>query len=161
MGNALEKATQRSESIPSGYKERGEWFASKYGKTLASHVANLCRFCGHLPKGQAVSYTEITGDGYVHAHYGRYSVYFPADDLGESVSPLEWMNRYGLEIDGKSVELDSGIQEVQDEMRLRAEEALLTGTQRLVNKLLPPKVEHPRPTSRMSVIKRSLKIRRK
>ena len=157
----MENAAPRTESIPKGYKERADWFAATYGKTLASHVGNLCRFCGHLQKGQAVSYTEITGDGYVHAHYGSFSVYFPADELGESVSPSDWMNRYALEIDGKAVELDSGIQEVQDGTQRRAEEAMLTGTQRLVNKLLPPKVGSGLQSSRMAVIKRSLKIRRK
>lgn len=154
---------QNENTIPQNYKERGLWFERKYGSTLRAHVQNLCRFCDHLPKDQAISYSSLTEDGFVHAHYGKFSILFPIEELESKPSILHWMNGYSIEIDNAPVELDSGIQEVQSAVRRQTAERLESRGERLVNKLLPPPITSGRSqwTSKNTPIKRSIRLRKK
>ncbi|MDD2745782.1 MAG: hypothetical protein PHU93_04555 [Candidatus Gracilibacteria bacterium] len=148
--------------IPKDYRERGIWFGQEFGDTLKSHLQNLCRFCDHVPKNQGISYTDIQ-DGYVLAHYGRFSIYFPIEKITSKVSALDWMNQYILEVDNVEVPLDTGIQEVQDEIQQRTARSLETSGQRLINKLLPERItfKNTEITSKHVVIKRSLRIKKR
>lgn len=153
---------QETFDIPKDYRERALWFGEEFGDTLKSHLQNLCRFCDNIPKNQGISYTDIQ-DGYVLAHYGRFSIYFPIEKIESKVSALDWMNQYTLEVDNVEVPLDTGIQEIQEEVKQRSRNSLETRGQRLVNKLLPERLTQKNNTitSKHVIIKRSLRIKKR
>lgn len=150
------EATQRE--IPKDYRERAQWFAREFGESLSAHLANLCRFFPSVPKGKAVSYVAVE-DGYVHAQYGPYHFHFPEETGLGRLSAIDWMERYSVEIDGREIPLDTGIQEIRDEIESRVDSALDTRKERLLAKLLPPKVE-AKTNSRNVMVKKSVRIRK-
>lgn len=146
-------------SVPSGYRERAEWFFREYGTTAMEHLANLCRFFPGIPRGKALSFVGTIEEGYVHAQYGAHHFYFPDEPGLGHVSAPDWMDSYAVEIDGKEIPLDTGIQEVRDEIESRAETALGGTKERLIAKLLPPRIES-RTNSRNVMVKRTIRVRK-
>lgn len=160
---ALHMVPQREAfDIPKDYRERAIWFGQEFGDTLKLHLQNLCRFCDHIPKNQGISYTDIQ-DGYVLAHYGRFSIYFPIEKITSKISALDWMNQYTLEVDNVEIPLETGIQEVQDEVHHRTAQSLESSKQRLINKLLPERItsKNTTMTSKHVVIKRLLRVKKR
>ncbi len=157
---AKETTLDSGKTIPTGYKERGLWFAQEFWETLQYHIQNLLRFCEHLPKSQAISYSEITEDNFVHAHYGKFAIFFPVEKILQKIPPADWMHQYSIEIDNKEVILDSWIQEVWTSTIKRVNGQLETRSERILGKLLPERILWNNATSRNTIIKRMIRVRK-
>lgn len=113
IGSSSQIIVASDDNIPRDYRERARWFHEEYWKTMQYHLANLLRFCWHLKPDQVISFSSITPDGFVHAQYGSYAIYFPAAKLTRKLTPVAWRNQYELEIDNSVVPAHTKIELAQ------------------------------------------------
>ena len=144
--------------IPLDPKKRWEWFHKTYGPILQSHIDVLTSICWHLPKWQGISFTEVQ-DGYVQAHYGKYSIYFPSDIDTKGLKIAQWVKQFDLVIDGNTTPIDTGISIVPPSIEVVA--ATKSKTSSTMNTLFPPRVPNISQTSKTILIKREIKIMKK
>lgn len=151
-------------TVPDKPYERPKWFQENFGLLTAQHILYLTRVCGHLPKWQAITFSSID-NGVIHIHYGRYSLYFPIEEIPEDVNDRmklrDWIDAYELEIDGEVIPMNTGLELIQT--KISREVASTTSAERLVDKLLPPKVEDTATimTTQHKIIKHSVRLRKK
>ncbi len=145
--------------IPDKAYERPKWFKENFWVITQQYISYLMRVCGHLPKWQVVTFSDIVDDT-VHIHYGKFSIYFPIWESPENIG--DWLNNYELEIDHKVIPMSTGLELVESSTTREVER--ITEGNKLVDTFLPPKIAELQPpliATQNKVIKNTIRIRKK
>ena len=142
----IANAPDLSWEIPSNPRERAVWFNQRFWTTLKLFIESLVARWLDIKPNKWVSFSWIE-NGYVHANYGAFHVYFPAVVIG-SISLSDWKNTYRLKIDGTEKEVDIGVNIVSTAVQQ-------TTWKKISDLLLPPR---PSQTLKATVVRKTLHI---
>ena len=148
-------------SIPDGARERALWFSKEFGETFKFHLANLRSFCSNLPQDdekESKMFSEITSDGFIHANYGRFHIYFPLEKTKFNRTSPKWNEQFSIEIDNKPVMLESRLSIVKSGPK-NAVRGILS-RDNIIDTLHPPRPSLPKITSQNTPIHHTVRIKR-